>query len=161
MIVADYVAAYSQGEISAEELSCVLNMAAKPKPKKHKKTERQVLDAECMELLKQIVRLKYPACVTCGSMVNPTASHYHKRGKSRLRYDLRNVARQCAACNNRHNYYHGEYEAWMLKNYGADVVAELAELSSLKSWKWTIPELREIRGNLQHVLDNNGILVER
>jgi hypothetical protein len=106
-----------------------------------------------MELLKQIVRLKYPACVTCGSVANPAASHYHKRGKTRLRYDLRNVTRQCAACNNIHNYYHGAYEAWMLKNYGAEVVAELAELSKLTSWKWTISELRAMHDNLQYELE--------
>jgi hypothetical protein len=134
---------------------------AKPKPakeskskKRHKKTERQLLDVECMELLKQIVRLRDKSCVTpsssCGGYL--TASHWQKRGKQFTRYDLRNVACQCANHNARHNHYTSYYDAYMLRKYGGDVCLELAENASM-TWKWSIVELRVIRYNLQKELE--------
>jgi hypothetical protein len=124
--------------------------ADKPR-KKRPKSERKTLDAECRELLKEIVRLRDGGCVTPGNWCYGylTHSHYHTALKSRLRYDLRNNNCQCQGCNKRHNTYIEHYEAYMLDHYGLDVVRELDELAKIEHWKWTLPELREIRDGLQ------------
>lgn len=119
--------------------------------KSKKKTERQTLDSECMKYIKEIVRLRDGGCVTpspsCGGYL--TASHWQKRGKSRTRYDLRNINCQCSNCNQRHNHYTGPYDTYMLKHYGYDVCLELAEAASLVAWKWSVVELCEIRDGLR------------
>jgi len=142
-------------------------LVAKPKPSKTKKkqrgkhhSERSLLDAECMEYLKHIVRFRDGGCVTpgpsCGGYL--TASHWQKRGKQQTRFDLRNVNCQCANCNGRHNDWQSYYDAYMLRKYGGEVCLELADKASYKSWKWSIIELREIRDNLKSELER---LLER
>jgi hypothetical protein len=136
-------------------------MPPKPKPtkqpkqkKRRPKTARQLLDAECMEFLKRIVRLRDQGCVTpdssCGGYL--TASHWQKRGKQLTRYDIRNVNCQCANHNGRHNRYACYYDAYMLQKYGADVCLELAQKASVNAHKWTLPELFNIRDALKSVL---------
>jgi hypothetical protein len=126
-------------------------MTSKPKPKRQKKTDRQKLDAECMEYLKQIVRLRDGGCVTpgpaCGGCL--TASHWQKRGKQATRYDLRNVNCQCSNCNGRHNNYTSYYDAFMLRRYGEAVCLGIADRASLNSFKWSITELEEIADRLK------------
>jgi hypothetical protein len=137
-------------------------MPSKPKPVKAKKKkrgkykpERTVLDDECMQMIKQIVRLRDGGCVTpspsCGGYL--TASHWQKRGKQQTRYDLRNINCQCANCNGRHNNFASYYDAYMLKKYGGEVCLELAERASVNAWKWSIVELREIRDSLKSELE--------
>jgi hypothetical protein len=130
-------------------------MPACPKPRKQKKSERKRLDDECMEYLKQIVRLRDKTCVTssrsCSGYI--CASHWQKRGKQKTRYSLQNVNAQCQACNQRQNHYTGPYDTYMLKHYGYDVCLELAEGASIIAFKWTIAELREIRDGLKKTLE--------
>jgi hypothetical protein len=122
---------------------------------KHR-TERQVIDDQCMELLKQIVRLRDKTCVTpgksCGGYL--CASHWKPRGQKQVKYDLRNVNCQCSNCNQRHNHYTSFYDIYMMRKYGPEVVLELEEKASVILWKWTIPELREILIGLQKVYDD-------
>lgn len=131
-----------------------------PKPKKQKRTERQRLDDECCEYLKQIVRLRDKTCVTpspsCGGYL--CASHWVKRGKKRCKYDLRNVNCQCSNCNQRHNHYTSYYNNYMRHKYGEDVMRELDQMGMLVKYEWSIPELREIRDGLRQVfLDLGGV----
>lgn len=148
-------------------------MPPKPKTVKVKKKkrgkyrpERARIDAECMEMIKQIVQLRDGACVTpgasCGGYL--TASHWQKRGKQYTRYDLRNVNCQCSNCNGRHNNYTSYYDAFMLKKYGYGVCLELSERASFNGWKWSIIQLREIRDNLKAELErlqNRSLYVEK
>lgn len=129
-----------------------------PKPKKQKKPERKRLDDECMEYLKQIVRLRDKTCVTPSSSCSGylCASHWQKRGKSKCRYDLRNLNGQCQSCNQRHNHYTGPYDAYMLKHYGYEVCLELAEAASLVKYQHSIPELRDIRDGLKAEYERLG-----
>ena len=126
-------------------------MPPAPKPKKQKKSERKRLDDECMEYLKQIVRLRDKTCVTPSSSCygHLTASHWVKRGKGKCRYDLRNVNCQCQGCNGRHNHYASNYNNYMRRKYGEEVMVELDQMGELNGWKWSIPELRDIRDGLK------------
>lgn len=133
-------------------------MPPKPKPEKQDKkkkrkpkTERQLLDDECMEYIKWIVRWRDKGCVTPGSSCygQLTASHYHKRGKKKIRYDIeRNIHCQCQGCNLRHNNYQYPYEYYMLTKFTNEDMKQLA-LDAAEDWKWSIPELREIRDGLK------------
>ena len=120
------------------------------------KTERKKLDDECMELLKYIVRLRDKRCVThgdsCGGYL--TASHWKPRGQKQVRYDLRNVNCQCSNCNQRHNHYTSFYDTYMHDHYGEEVCQELNLKASVVAWKWTIPELWNIRDALKIYYDD-------
>jgi hypothetical protein len=138
---------------------------AKKKKRGKYKPERTRLDNECMEYIKQIVRLRDGACVTpsasCGGYL--TASHWQKRAKQYTRYDLRNIWCQCSNHNGRHNHYTSYYDAFMLKKVGYNVCLELAERASV-SWKWSIIQLREIRDGLKaelERLERRSIYVEK
>lgn len=138
-------------------------MGPKPKPvkqdkpkRKRSRSERAILEDELDELVRQIVYRRDGGCVTpggCGGKHAMTVSHYHKRGKMRLRWDLRNCNCQCSTHNGRHNDWPMYYENYMHKRWGSEVVAELAELATIDLWKWTVLELREMRDNLQAELE--------
>lgn len=73
------------------------------------------------------------------------AGHYRPAGNNEaLRYDPRNVHRQCCVCNDgnkKSGNLHG-YRLGLLEREGPDVVAYLEGPHPLK--RWTIPELRAI-----------------
>lgn len=119
------------------------------------RSERQLLDEECVELLKYIVRLRDKGCVTphkgCHGYL--CASHWKPRGQKQVKYDLRNVNCQCQACNGRHNRYTSFYDTYMHDHYGEDVCKELNEKASVTNFKFTVPELITIRDGLKEYYD--------
>jgi len=120
-----------------------------------KRTERQKLDDDCMELLKQIVRLRDKGCVTPGSSCGGylTNSHWQVRSAKHTKFDLRNCNCQCQNCNGRHNHYTSYYDAYMLKHYGEAVCIELAERAQETWFKYSITELGNIKIALQSYRD--------
>jgi hypothetical protein len=76
----------------------------------------------------------------------------------KTRYQLINNACQCQGCNKKHNYNRAPYEAWMNRHYSQAAILQLAVDASVNAWKWTLPELREIRDGLrQTLLDLGGV----
>ena len=78
------------------------------------------------------------------------ASHWIGRGKQKIRHDLRNINAQCSRCHTYfHHGYHGKYDAYMEEAYSRETIAELRAAEEVNMWKWSIPELVEIRNNLR------------
>lgn len=89
---------------------------------------RKWLIAELDRYTSLIVRRRDGRCVTCGSVQGLQCSHFYSRRYLSIRFDLRNCNAMCAGCNRRHNRNRRPYERYMLKRYGAGVVAELDHL---------------------------------
>lgn len=90
------------------------------------------LKKKLWELCKQLTRLKYGnICYTCG--YKPLAGSNWQTGhfiassicSTELRYDLKNLRPQCMNCNFWKSGEWPTYEANLIKNHGADYVAEL------------------------------------
>ena len=129
-----------------------------PKPSRTQKqkkltqaTERQLLNRECEYYHKWIVRYRDRRCVTGGPWCwgYLTASHFIPRGKQNVRHDLRNIQCQCQGCNNYHNHWRGRYQEYMRDKYGQAVIDELYAAERVTAWKWTVPDLRDIRDALR------------
>ena len=86
---------------------------------------RKWLIAELDRYTSLIVKRRDGRCVTCGSAQGLQCSHFYSRRYLSIRFDLRNCNAMCAGCNRRHNRNRRPYEKYMLKNYGAGVIAEL------------------------------------
>jgi hypothetical protein len=123
--------------------------------KRMPKTRKQfikVLDEMCSIY----VRARDGHCVCCGSTYQLQCGHYIKRGKMRLRWDIRNCNCQCRDCNFRHNQYPHFYEGYMRRHYGDAVLDDLEKLSEYSSWKWTLEELQELHAYYSELLANIG-----
>jgi hypothetical protein len=104
---------------------------------------RKWLIAELDRYTSLIVRRRDGRCVTCGSCQGLQCSHFYSRRYLAIRFDLRNCNAMCAGCNRRHNRDRRPYERYMLKRYGAGVVAEL-DVLRMRLGKVTDEELGEM-----------------
>lgn len=99
-------------------------LAARPP----EEVSRRWLVAELDRYTSLIVRRRDGRCVTCGGVQGLQCSHFYSRRYLSIRFDLRNCNAMCAGCNRRHNRDRQPYERYMLKRYGAGVIAELDKL---------------------------------
>jgi hypothetical protein len=125
----------------------------KPKPSKHRKhkrtqSERVVLGERLDALVSAIFIMRDARCVTCGSTGGLTCSHFVKRGKAKLTFDLQNCNAQCFICNGKHNRWPEAYTHYILTYYGAETLARLTLNGQINAWKWTVPELRGFDASL-------------
>jgi len=77
-------------------------------------------------------------CCTCGKVgswyYSMEAGHFIPKGKggqSGVRFDERNVHAQCKGCNAFHQGQALEYQDYMLKEYGQEVIDELRKLDRI------------------------------
>jgi hypothetical protein len=91
---------------------------------------RKWLVAELDRYTSLIVRMRDGRCVTCGSVQGLQCSHFYSRRYLAIRFDPRNCNAMCSGCNRRHNRDRRPYERYMLKKYGALVIAELGRLKA-------------------------------
>ena len=89
----------------------------------------------------------YVKCVTCGKVREwddqMEAGHYVSRDKRATKYDERNVHIQCKSCNSYHGGEIAEYAAYLLSEYGADIITELVQ-KGREYKKFTLDELKEM-----------------
>ena len=98
-------------------------------------------------------------CITCGKRIsgrNLHAGHYIRRAIRSTRYDERNLAAQCAGCN---NYKSGEpvvFRQRLMDQYGQDTVEELEEMMNHElagnPRKWKTWELEEVYNDYRRAL---------
>jgi len=84
-------------------------------------------------------------CVSCGRHHDGQyhAGHYRPSGvNSAIRYDDRNIHKQCAPCNNHKSGNLSEYRKTLIVRLGVDVVQWLDDNHEIK--KWTIDQLKAI-----------------
>jgi hypothetical protein len=90
-------------------------------------------------------RDKNEPCISCQRHHNGQyhAGHFIPAGRgSSLRFDDRNIFKQCAPCNNHQSGNIREYRRNLIGRLGADVVEWLESNHDIK--KWTVEELKEI-----------------
>lgn len=117
------------------------------------KTQRQKLVKQLDDIVREILRKKYPnVCVVCGKVTdwfhpqnNPKGlqvGHYISRRFMVIKWDLKNVHPQCSSCNWLHNSDPVPYTQFMLKTYGQ---AGIDELEAIRRHvvKWSTPHLQE------------------
>lgn len=93
------------------------------------------------------------ACISCGRFHQGQwhAGHYRSVGAcSTLRFDERNVWRQCAPCNNHKSGNITEYRIELIRRIGEDQVTELECTNPL--YAWTIEEAKEIKATYKKKL---------
>jgi len=84
-------------------------------------------------------------CVSCGRHHTGQyhAGHYRPSGvNSALRYDERNIYKQCAPCNNKKSGNLSAYRLELIRRIGIETVEWLDNNHEIK--RWTIDELKEI-----------------
>lgn len=121
-----------------------------PKKKRKTKTERQKLIDQLDQLIRDILKEQPKICVCCKKSFSDEqlqVGHFITRRVYALRWDLRNVARQCYGCNLRHNYDPAPYANYMIKTYGKDVFDELIRTKNTVK-KLSTAQLRELKGKL-------------
>jgi hypothetical protein len=104
-------------------------------------------------------RDKNEPCISCQRYHDGQyhAGHYTPLGRgSALRFDDRNIHKQCAPCNNHLSGNLVGYRRNLVLRLGAEVVEYLDANHAIK--KWTVPELKEIERVYKSKLKelNNG-----
>lgn len=93
---------------------------------KNPKNERKELIKQLDQVIRDILKKQPEICVCCKQYKdNLQVGHYVTRRVYALRWDLRNVARQCGGCNIRHNYDPIPYTRYILDMYGKQVLDDL------------------------------------
>src|SRR4029077_20368323 len=92
------------------------------------------LDGVCSEYVrrKDADSAGFVQCITCGTSIHWTraqCSHYISPFHLETRYDSRNVAAACYACNVLRNGNLPNYTLWLTKKYGPWVIQELVDKS--------------------------------
>lgn len=126
------------------------------KQKKARKAKKDFLENDIQTLHKKAqaafnawirkCRDKNEPCISCGYSGDGRqwhAGHYRSQGgNSALRYDERNVNKQCSICNNYKSGNLAEYRKALVDKIGIDQVEELESTRNIK--RWSAEELREI-----------------
>lgn len=125
------------------------------------KTPRQKIITKLDDVVRQILRKKYPEiCVVCGKKTgwyHPKENtgglqvgHFVSRRFYALRWDLRNVHPQCSSCNFLHNNNPIPYTQFMLDYHGSHVIDEL-EAKRRHIAKYSIVTLHDLYDELLEV----------
>lgn len=105
----------------------------------------------CNEYIRE--RDKHLPCISCGRHHNGQyhAGHFIPAGRgAALRFDERNIFKQCSPCNNHLSGNIGEYRKALIVRLGLEVVEWLESNHEIR--KWTIDELKQIESEYKDKL---------
>ena len=113
-----------------------------------KKPERQKLDAQCLELWSKCIRTKQRVCRNCGSDYRLQAHHIVQRTYKLSRYNTQNGLCLCAGCHFTEKIDPERFRSMIIGIIGEETYIAMQNKYRVQ-WKWTVPELREIRDGLK------------
>jgi 5-methylcytosine-specific restriction endonuclease McrA len=119
----------------------------KPKRKYKKKTERQKLDADCLELWSKCVRMTDKTCRNCNSDFNLNAHHIVQRNYKASRYLLSNGLTLCAGCHFSEHVDPEKFRSMVIGIIGEQKYLSMQETYRIQ-YKYTLDDLRTIKNNL-------------
>lgn len=129
---------------------------SKPKPKRHKKSSRQLYEKELDMLIRKIVLLRDVSCVCPapknGHSVVLQPGHLITRGKMGTRFSLVNTNCQCSSCNLLHEFQPERYTSWFIDRFGVGEYAALVDASESVT-KLSIDDLMELRTQLTAIYE--------
>lgn len=105
---------------------------ADPKPargahwNKSLRAARLYTDQCCRDWARSI----YPRCVTCGSTFNLEWAHVLSGKGDAVRWEEKNMTRQCNPCNQLHEFRPGPLIDWFVKTYGYPAFVTLTTLGN-------------------------------
>lgn len=73
------------------------------------------------------------------------------KAAGQLRFDLRNIHKQCSACNSKQSGNIVEYRINLIARIGEQAVLDLE--SDHRTHRWTIPELRDLHDQFKAMAD--------
>ena len=136
------------------------------------KTNRQKLVSQISNLCRKITKWR-DGCICVlsevdGSRCNEVSQwgHVVAQGASGfLKHSLSNSFRQCGSHNTIHNHNSLIYNNWYRHKFGNRAIDMLEKASYITYYKFTIPELWEMRDNLQSLYEKrfemNGATLEK
>jgi len=125
-------------------------MTADPKPKrkyKHK-TERQKLDADCLELWSLCVRTRDKTCRNCNSDYLLQAHHIVQRTYKLSRYNTKNGLCLCKGCHFPEKFDFEGFRNMVIDIIGAAEYEAMQDIYRVK-YKWSMDELKTIKEELK------------
>jgi len=143
-----------------QEKRCESNKkAARKALKQFNDSDINLLKRKAQEVCNKYIRLRdrKEPCISCGYIGSGRrwdAGHYRPQGgNSSLRYDERNIHKQCYPCNIPKSGNLVPYRENLIKKIGLETVEELESMNTIKKWsedelkaiisqyKWKIKEL--------------------
>ena len=114
--------------------------AARRTLKQFNNSDVAVLKRKAQKICNEYIRLRdiKEPCISClydGNSRQFHAGHYRPQGgNSLLRYDERNIHKQCSICNNFKSGNLAEYRKNLIKKIGLEAVEELESMDTTKRW---------------------------
>lgn len=154
---ADFIPAKTM-QATCFDFGCAIEYGARKRAKEYKaetvRRKREMLDNDpkhwakkareaCHAYIRE--RDKDRPCVSCGRHHDGQyhAGHYRPSGvNSALRYDERNIYKQCSPCNNHKSGDLVNYRKSLIGRIGLDMVEWLDNNHEVK--RWTVAELKEV-----------------
>lgn len=113
---------------------------------------RQQLEHMLDELCSKFIIGSTRHCITCGTQNGLTCSHYLDRRFMLVRWDLDNLACQCASCNSKHDTFKTPYREYLIREVGEAKVKWLESEEAKAVKKWTEQELLEMVKEMRFAL---------
>ena len=115
------------------------------------KTERQKVDKACLDLWSKCVRTRQRTCRNCNSSYNLQAHHVVQRTYKLSRYLPANGLCLCKSC-----HFWEKVDPEKFRNMVISIIGEDDYIQKQKTYrvqyKWSIPELRDIKKELTQIL---------
>lgn len=122
------------------------------------KSKKQLLEIECDELVRKVIKNGKNECVTCNkkdigwydgkkNKHGIQVGHFVSRAIKEFRWDLKNCHPQCTKCNQMHEVRPHTYTKFMLERYGKEVVQQMLWRKK-QPFKRTTAEMEEIKKEL-------------
>ena len=120
------------------------------------------LEKQCLDLWSRCVRTKQRVCRICGSTYRLQGHHIRSRGNASTRYDLQNGLCLCSRCHILQKFNPERFQDNVISVIGEAEYRRL-KLKSLQTYKWTVTELKELKGEFKMILrdleDEYGVLI--
>lgn len=139
--VCSYTCAIDYSNKQKEELSEINKKIARKHLKQFNDSDINLLKRKAQKSCNEYIRLRdrKEPCISClcpaDALRQFHAGHYKPQGgNSLLRYDERNIHKQCSICNNHKSGNLVPYRENLIKKIGLETVEELESMNTVKKW---------------------------
>lgn len=121
--------------------------------KTKKKTEREILDKDCLDLWSLCVRKKDGTCRNCNGDTHLSGHHIRVKQHRATRYDvINNGMCLCSKCHSLQKFQPERFHDMVISIIGQAEYDRIKAISQIVT-KYSLDDLREIKRDLQRKLD--------